>query len=48
MGWTARIILGVIVVLLLGACVLGYVESTKPPAQTTVEQPVTLPQNGGG
>ncbi|MGA9796144.1 MAG: hypothetical protein WBQ17_11500 [Rhizomicrobium sp.] len=46
MGWTARIILAVIVVLLVGTCVLGYYESTMPPSQTTVEQPVTLPQNG--
>lgn len=48
MGWTARIILTVVVVLIIGTCVLGYVESSKPPAQTTVEQPVTLPQNTGG
>jgi hypothetical protein len=46
MGWTARIILAVIVVLIVGTCVLGYVESGKPPAQKTVEQPVQLPQNG--
>lgn len=48
MGWTARIILTVVVVLIIGTGVLGYVESNKPPAQTTVEQPVTLPQNTGG
>jgi hypothetical protein len=46
MGWTARIILSILVLLVIGTCVLGYVESTKPPAQTTVEQPVPLPQNG--
>jgi hypothetical protein len=46
MGWTARIILVVIAVLIVGTCVLGYVESAKPPAQTTVEQSVQLPQNG--
>jgi hypothetical protein len=46
MGWTARIILAVIAILIVGTCVLGYYESSKPPAQAAVEQPVTLPQNG--
>lgn len=46
MGWTARIILAIIVILVGGTCVLGYYESTKPPVQTTVEQPVSLPTGG--
>jgi hypothetical protein len=46
MGWTARIILAIILILVMGTCVLGYYESTKPPAQTTVEQPVPLPSGG--
>jgi hypothetical protein len=46
MGWTSRIILSIIVLLVVGACVLGFYESAKPPVQTTVEQPVPLPQGG--
>jgi hypothetical protein len=45
MGWTARIILTIVVLLLVGASVLGFYESTKPPVQQSYEQPVPLPQN---
>jgi len=40
MGWTARIILTVIVLLLVGACVLGLYESSRPPPMHTYEQTV--------
>jgi hypothetical protein len=40
MGWTARIILTVIVILLVGACVLGFYESSRPPPMHSYEQTV--------
>jgi hypothetical protein len=39
-NWTVRIILTLVVVLVLGAVVAGYVESTKPPRQQHVTQMV--------
>jgi hypothetical protein len=40
MGWTARVILAIIVILLVGACVLGFYESTRPPPTQTYEETV--------
>jgi hypothetical protein len=40
MGWTARIVITLIVVLLVGACVLGLYESTRPPPTHSYEETV--------
>jgi hypothetical protein len=41
MGWTARIVISIIVLLLVGACVLGFYESTRPPPTHSYEETVT-------
>lgn len=40
MGWTARVTLAIIVLLLLGACVLGFYESARPPPMHLYQQDV--------
>ncbi|MGH6871849.1 MAG: hypothetical protein ACREHE_10110 [Rhizomicrobium sp.] len=46
MGWTARIVIAIIVILLVGAVALGWYESNKPPPQRLYEQSVPVPQGG--
>lgn len=38
MGWTARVTLAIIGLLVLGACVLGFYESSRPPPPRHYEQ----------
>jgi hypothetical protein len=42
MGWTARIVIAVIVLLVAGAAVLGFYESTRPPPQHVYETAVPV------
>ncbi|HTQ13931.1 MAG TPA: hypothetical protein VMH86_08640 [Rhizomicrobium sp.] len=46
MGWTARIVIAVIVILAAGAIALGLYESSKPPPQRLYEESVPVPQSG--
>ena len=46
MGWTARIVLAVIVLLVVGAGVLGFIESGKAPPPHAVDVPVPVPAGG--
>jgi hypothetical protein len=39
-NWTARIIVGVIVVLVFGVLIGGYVVSNRPPTQQHMEEAV--------
>ncbi|HEX3673896.1 MAG TPA: hypothetical protein VHU87_06450 [Rhizomicrobium sp.] len=45
MGWTARIVISVIVILLVGAAVLGFYESTRPPQMHDVDETVPITSN---
>jgi hypothetical protein len=38
MGWTARVTLAIIGILVLGTCALGLYESTRPPAMQSYQQ----------
>ncbi|HXM00044.1 MAG TPA: hypothetical protein VN932_08935 [Rhizomicrobium sp.] len=42
MGWTAHVTLAIIVLLVLGACVLGFYESTRPPPPHLYQQDVPM------
>ncbi len=42
MGWTARIVIATIVILVVGTCVLGFYESTKPPPIHPYEETVPV------
>ncbi|HEY2071559.1 MAG TPA: hypothetical protein VGG48_18510 [Rhizomicrobium sp.] len=46
MGWTARIVIAVIVLLVVGAGALGIYGSMKTPPQHDIETPVTPPSGG--
>ena len=43
MGWTARIVIAVIVLLVVGGAALGLYESGKPPVTHAYEEPVATP-----
>jgi hypothetical protein len=42
MGWTARIVISVIVILLVGGVVLGLYESTRPPHMHDVDEAIPV------
>jgi hypothetical protein len=46
MGWTARIVIAIIVLLLVGAVVTGLVESRHAPPQHMIEENVPVPAQG--
>jgi hypothetical protein len=46
MGWTARIVIAVIVLLLVGAVALGLAESRHAPPQHMIEDTVPVPSQG--
>jgi hypothetical protein len=46
MGWTARIVIAIIVLLFVGAVVLGLVESRHAPPQHAIEDAVPVPAQG--
>ncbi len=43
MGWTARIVIAVIVLLVVGGAALGLYESGKAPPSQAYEEPVATP-----
>ncbi|HEY1632340.1 MAG TPA: hypothetical protein VGF56_13565 [Rhizomicrobium sp.] len=47
MGWTARIVIAIILLLLVGAVVLGLIESRHAPPQHMIEEQVPTPASQG-